>query len=188
VIEGQSLIIVVGRLGAIQLNGLLKPFQSQIIFLILEIAQPQIILRRRILLKRITSLSQIRNRFRILFNLPITITTMKQSFEVSLTRFYVFKSLGKVLDRVGEVHQSGVHQTAVEVVETIVGFQGYCFLEFCEGVVDLVEHHHAVASVCVVLWVFIVKANRSTEIIHGFLVVADRHKCVTSISMIFGMS
>lgn len=88
----------------------------------------------------------------------------------------------------GEVHESGVDEASVEVVEAIVWFQGDCFFEFCESVVDLVEHHHAIASVCIVLWVFIVKSDCSTEIIHGFLVVSDCHKGISSISMIFGVS
>lgn len=187
-IQRQRLIIVISCLRTVKLNGLFESLQGEVVFLILEITQPQVVLSRSILLKRLTRLSQIRNRLRVLLYLTITVPPVKQRLEIRLPRFYVLQTFSKILDRMGKVHESGVHEASVEVVETVVGFQTNCFLEFCESVVDLVEHHHAVTSVCIVLRVFIVETDCSTEVIHCLLVVSDRHKGITSISVIFCMS
>ena len=88
----------------------------------------------------------------------------------------------------GEVHEPGVYEPAVEVVEAIAGFDAYRFLELCEGIVYLVEHHHAIASVSIVLCILIVKADGCTKVVHGLLVVTDGHKGITSVSVIFCMS
>lgn len=78
-------------------------------------------------------------------------------------------------------------ESPVEVVEAIVGFHGDGFFELCQGVIDLIEHHHTVASIGIVLWIFLIKANGSSEIIHGFLIVPSGHEGISSISMILGV-
>ena len=78
-------------------------------------------------------------------------------------------------------------QSSIEVVESIVGFEADSFFELCKRVVDLVEHHHAVASIGVILWVFIIESNRSSEVIHGLLIVTGGHKGVASVRMVLGM-
>jgi hypothetical protein len=61
-------------------------------------------------------------------------------------------------------------------------------MKLCQCVVDLVEHHHTVAPVGVVLSIFLVKANGSSKIIHCLLVVPDCHESLSSFTMILGMS
>lgn len=87
-----------------------------------------------------------------------------------------------------EVHESGVYESAIEVVETIAWLEAYRFLELCESVVYLVEHHHTITSICIVLWVFIIESDRSTKVIHSLLIMSNRHKGIPSISVIFCMS
>ena len=76
-IQSQGFIIVVSCLRAIQLDGLLEPLQRQIVLLVLEIAQPQIILGWSIFLIRFAGLSQICYRFRILLYLTVAVASME---------------------------------------------------------------------------------------------------------------
>ena len=113
---------------------------------------------------------------------------MEQSFEIGLSLFVdVFDSVGEVIDCVGEIHESGVNQAAIEIVETVVGSKVDGFFELGQGVVDLVQHHHAVASVGVVLGLLVVKSDSCTEVIHGFLIVADSHEGISSVRVILCM-
>lgn len=52
----------------------------------------------------------------------------------------------------------------------------------------MVEHHHAVTSIGVVLRIFIIESNRSSKVIHGLLIVSGSHEGVASIRMVLGMS
>lgn len=113
---------------------------------------------------------------------------MEQGLEVGLPSFDVLKSFSEILDGVGKVHQSRVNKASIEVVESIIGLETDSFFKLCKCVVDLVEHHHAVASIGVVLRIFIIESNRSAEVIHGLLVVPSSHEGVTSICMVLGMS
>ena len=67
-------------------------------------------------------------------------------------------------------------EAAVEVIEAVVGFKRDGFFKFSQGVVDLVEHHHAVTPVRVVLCVFVIEPDGSAEIVHGLLVVPNAMK------------
>lgn len=60
-------------------------------------------------------------------------------------------------------------------------------MEFCQSVVDLIEHHHTVTAVSIVLGVVAVEADGSSEVVHGFLIVTDGHEGLPSFRMIFGM-
>jgi hypothetical protein len=88
---------------------------------------------------------------------------------------------------VSEIHESGMDEAAIEIIESIVGFETDGFFELCKGVVDLVEHHHAISSVGVVLRIFVVEANGSAEVIHRFLVMSSCHEGVSSVGVIFGV-
>ena len=81
-----------------------------------------------------------------------------------------------------------MHQAAIEVIEAIIGFETDSFFELCKGVVDLVEHHHAVSPIGIVLRIFVIEANGSSEVIHCLLVVSSCHEGIPSIGVIFGVS
>lgn len=74
------------------------------------------------------------------------------------------------------------------MIQPVVRFEGDSFFELREGIVDLVEHHHTVSSIRIILGLLVIEPDGSTEIIHGFLVVADGHESITSISMKLGVS
>lgn len=78
-------------------------------------------------------------------------------------------------------------EAAIEIIESIVGLEADGFLELCKCIVDLVKHHHAISSVCVVLWIFVVEANGSAEVIHCFLVMSSCHEGISSVGVIFGV-
>lgn len=113
---------------------------------------------------------------------------MEQSFEVRVSALYVLQSFCEVLDCRGEVHEAGVDQSAVEVVEPVGWFHGDGFVKFSQGIVDLVEHHHTVASVGVVLGVVAVEPDGSAKVVHGFLVVSDGHEGFSSFRVVLGVS
>lgn len=144
-------------------------------------------MRRGVIFHRLTSFGEVNNGFQVLLDLSITISSVEQSLEVCLSSFDVLEPFSEVLDGVGKVHQPCMDQSSIEVVESIVGFEADSFFELCKRVVDLVEHHHAVASIGVILWVFIIESNRSSEVIHGLLIVTGGHKGVASVRMVLGM-
>lgn len=78
-------------------------------------------------------------------------------------------------------------EAAIEIIESIVGLEADGFLELCKCIVDLVEHHHAISSVGVVLGIFVVEANGSAEVIHRFLVMSSCHEGIASVGVIFGV-
>ena len=85
------------------------------------------------------------------------------------------------------VHKPCVDEAAVEVIEAVVGFKRDGFFKFSQGVVDLVEHHHAVTPVRVVLCVFVIEPDGSAEIVHGLLVVPNGHEGLSSLGVVFGV-
>ena len=66
-------------------------------------------------------------------------------------------------------------------------FHGDSFVELCKSIVDLVEHHHAITSVCIVLSIFLVEADSCSKIIHSFLIMSNCHECLSSFTVVFGM-
>jgi len=62
------------------------------------------------------------------------------------------------------------------------------FMELGESVIDLVEHHHAVAPVGIVLSILFVEADGSPKVIHGLLVVPNRHKSLPPFRVVLGVS
>lgn len=112
---------------------------------------------------------------------------MEQSLEVRLSSFDILEPFSEILDGMGKVHKPCVNQPSIEVVESVVWLETDCFFKLCKRIVDLVEHHHAVASIGVILWVFIIESNRCSEVIHGLLIVSSGHKGIASISMVLGM-
>ena len=140
-----------------------------------------------IVLHGLARFGEIGNRLPILFDLSIAVASVEESLEVGLASFYVLQSFGEVLDGVGKVHEPGMHQSSVEVIKSIVGFQTDCLLELGQSIVDLIEHHHAVSSIGVVLWIFVIEADGCSEVVHGLLVVADSHEGVASVCMVFSV-
>jgi len=112
---------------------------------------------------------------------------MKQSFETSVTTFDVFEPISEILDSVSVVHKSGVNQPSIEVIKAIIRFQRDGLFELSQGIIDLVEHHHAIAPICIVLRVFVIESDRCAEIVHSFLVVADCHKGLASFGVVAGV-
>ncbi len=52
----------------------------------------------------------------------------------------------------------------------------------------MIEHHHTISSIGIILRLFVIKSYGSSEIIHCFLVVSNCHESSTSVSMILCMS
>ena len=63
---------------------------------------------------------------------------MKQGFEMSLSTFNVLDSLSEVDDGIVEIHQSGVDETSVKIIDSIVWFQRYGLLKLSQRIIDLV--------------------------------------------------
>ena len=78
-------------------------------------------------------------------------------------------------------------KSSIKVKQSVSWLQRNCFFKFSQGIVNLVQHHHAVTPVSIILRVLIIKSDCCSEIIHGLLILADSHKSVTPISVIFGM-
>ncbi len=155
--------------------------------MILEVAQSEIVLCWGVVLDSLAGFQQIGNGLAILFDLPIAIPAVEQSLEVGLPCLYPLQPFREILNRVGKVHQPCMDQPSVEVIEPVVGLEADGLLELCEGVVDLVEHHHAVAPIGVVLRVLIIEPDCSSEIIHGLLVVPGGHEGVAPVRVVFGV-
>lgn len=78
-------------------------------------------------------------------------------------------------------------EAPIEVVEAVVWLKTDGLFELCECVVDLVEHHHAVTSIGVVLGVLVIEANSRAKVIHCLLVVSGGHEGVATVSVVLGM-
>lgn len=87
-----------------------------------------------------------------------------------------------------KVHESSMYKSTIEVIKAIVRLQTYGLFELSKGVIDLIEHHHAVAPICVVLRIFVIEADSCAKVIHGLLVVTGGHESIASISVIFCVS
>lgn len=113
---------------------------------------------------------------------------MEKSLELCFSsNFDLIQSFAEVLDRLSEVHQSSQDESPIEIVETIVRFHGDGFVELSKRIVYLVEHHHAVTSVGIVLCILLVKTNGSPKIVHRFLVVSNRHESLSSFTVVLRM-
>lgn len=80
-----------------------------------------------------------------------------------------------------------MHQSSIEVIETIMRFHWYCFMKLSQGIVDLVQHHHTISSVGVVLSIISVKTNSCSEIVHCLLIVTNSHESLPSFWVISSM-
>lgn len=124
----------------------------------------------------------------MLFYLPITISSMEQCFEMCLSCFYIFYSIRKILNCLAKVHESGIYESSIEIVETVCWLEGDGLLELSESIIYLVEHHHAVTSVGIVLCLLVIESDCSPEIIHGFLIMSYCHKGIPPICVVFRMN
>lgn len=106
---------------------------------------------------------------------------MEKGLEVSVSRLYVLKTLCKILYCRSEVHKTSVNQSPVKVIKPILWFHGNCFMKLSQSVIDLVKHHHAVASVRIVLWIICIESDSSSEVVHCFLIMAYSHKGLSSL-------
>ena len=57
---------------------------------------------------------------------------------MSLSTFNVLDSLSEVDDGIVEIHQSGVDETSVKIIDSIVWFQRYGLLKLSQCIIDLV--------------------------------------------------
>lgn len=186
-IKSQGFIVVVCGLISIKLDGLLKPFQSQVVLLIFEVTQTQIVLGRSIIFDNFAGFREISNWSRVVFDLSVTVSSVEKGLEMGLPALDVLDSFSKIGDCIIEIHEPGMNETSIEVINSIVWFKWNGFLKLSQSVIDLVQHHHTVSSVGVVLRLLVIKSYGSTKIIHGLLIVTNRHKCGSSVSMILGM-
>lgn len=100
---------------------------------------------------------------------------------------YILDALCEVINSKIEVHKSGMHETTIEMIQTVIWFEDNGLLELGKCIIDLVEHHHAIAPVRVVLCLLIIKPDSSAEIIHCLLVVPDCHEGIATICMVLSM-
>lgn len=115
-VQSKSFIIVVGGFSSIQFYSFLESFQCKIILLILKVTQAQIILGRGIILNQLTSFTQIGNRFPIFLDLSVTISSMEERLEMSISCFYVFDAFGEILNGIVKVHESGMNKPSVKIM------------------------------------------------------------------------
>lgn len=155
--------------------------------MVLEITQTKVILCGSVIFYGFTSLSEVGNRLSVFLYLSIAISAVEEGLKVCFTCLDILESFSEILNGVSEVHESGVDETTIEVVKAIVRLKTNGLLELRESVINLVEHHHAVAPIRVVLWVFVIETNSRAEVVHCFLVVTSRHECITTIGMILGV-
>lgn len=90
--------------------------------LVLEIAEAEVVLRWGVVFHSLTCLGEVNNRFRVLLDLSIAVSSVEQCLEVGLSSFDVLQPFSKILDGMSKVHQSCVYKASIEVVESIIGF------------------------------------------------------------------
>ena len=137
-IEGQGFVIVIRSFVSIKLDCLFESFQRIVVLLIFKVTESQIILGWSIIFYDFTGLGQVRNWFSIIFDLSIAVSSVKQGFEMSLSTFNVLDSLSEVDDGIVEIHQSGVDETSVKIIDSIVWFERYGLLKLSQRIIDLV--------------------------------------------------
>ncbi len=138
VIKGQGFIVVVCGLISIELDGLLKPFQSQVILLVFKVTQTQIVLGRSVIFDDFTGFWEVSNRSWVVFDLSVTISSVEKGLEMGLPALDVLDSFSKIGYCIIEVHEPRMNETSIEVIDSIVWFQGNCFLKLSQGIIDLV--------------------------------------------------
>lgn len=112
---------------------------------------------------------------------------MEKCLKVSFSTLDVLNTFSKILNGILKVHQSCMHQTTIEIIYSIIWFEFDRLLKLGQGVINLIQHHHTVASIRIVLRLVFVKSYGRTKIIHSFLIVTDCHKSGTSVSVILCM-
>lgn len=80
-----------------------------------------------------------------------------------------------------------MNQSSIEIIKAIIRFKTNSFLKLGKSIINLIEHHHTIASISIVLWIFIIKSYSSSKIIHCFLIMSSCHKSITSVCMIFSV-
>ena len=108
-IKGQGFIVVVCGLISIKLDGLLKPFQSQVVLLIFEVTQTQIVLGRSIIFDNFAGFREISNWSRVVFDLSVTVSSVEKGLEMGLPALDVLDSFSKIGDCIIEIHEPGVN-------------------------------------------------------------------------------
>lgn len=139
VIECQCLVVVVSGLRRVKFNRPFELLQRSLEILVLEVAQPEIILCGCILTD-LTSSLQILNGLLIVLDLAVTIASMEKGFEVCfhLVTFDVLDSTREIIYCELEVHKPCVDHATVEVVKTVVRLKFYRSFELCQCIVDLI--------------------------------------------------
>ena len=137
-IEGQGFVIVIRSFVSIKLDCLFESFQRIVVLLIFKVTESQIILGWSIIFYDFTGFGQVGNWFSIIFDLSIAVSSVKQGFEMSLSTFNVLDSLSEVDDGIVEIHQSGVDETSVKIIDSIVWFERYGLLKLSQRIIDLV--------------------------------------------------
>ena len=112
---------------------------------------------------------------------------MEKSLEMCLACLDELYPFGKILNGIIEVHQPCVHKSPIKIKQSIRWLQRNCLLKLSQCVVNLIQHHHTVSSVSIILRMFVVKSDCCSEIIHGLLILSNSHESIASVSVIFGM-
>ena len=187
-VEGESLVVVVCGLGRVLLDGLLEPFEGHVVLLVLEVGEPQVVLGRSIVPVHVAGLGEVLDALGVLLDLAVAVAPVEEGLELGVAAdLNLVEALAEVLDGLSEIHEAGEDEAPVEVVEAVVRLHGDGLVKLGEGVIDLVEHHHAVSPVGVVLGVLLVEADGRPEVVHRLLVVADRHEGFPPLGVVFGV-
>lgn len=128
-VKSQSLIVVVCGLVSIEFNGFLKPFQGLIVLLIFEVTQTQIILSRSVIFDDFTGLWEVSDWSWVVFNLSVAVSSVEKGLKMCLPALYVLDSFCEISDCIIEIHEPGMNEASIEVVYSIVGFEGNSLLE-----------------------------------------------------------
>ena len=113
---------------------------------------------------------------------------MKQSLKMSLSSLNIFNSISKILNSIIKTHKPSMNQSSIKIIQSICRFKCNSFFKLSQCIINLIQHHHTVSSICIILRLFIIKSDSSTKIIHSFLIVPSCHESITSVSMILCMS
>lgn len=119
----------------------------------------------------------------------MAISSMEPGLELCLNLivFDETETLCKVDYGLFELHESSPDHSKVKVIQAFIWFQLNSPFKLLQSLPNLVEIHHAVSSVRVVLGLFLVKADGCSKIIHSFLILPNGHENRTSLGMILGM-
>jgi len=107
-VKGQCFVVIIGRLGRILLDCLLKSLQGHVVLLVLKVGESEVVLGRSIIPVHVTRLSEVLDALAVLLDLPVAVASMEEGFELGVPSYLdLVEPLAEVLDGLREVHEPG---------------------------------------------------------------------------------